>query len=200
MYPFFETIRFKNGIAENLSLHQQRVDNTIMQLGGTVSIQLASIISSQSNKPAIDNNVYKCRVKYNLEGEAQVEFEPYTIRSIRNLSIQDIGAHTYPYKYTNREWLTSLLIASHADELILTQNGFVKDATYANLVFFNGEQWITPSSPLLYGTRRAQLLEDEIIIAQPIHINELQQFKAVKLINAMMLWEESPLIEIASLK
>ena len=30
MYPLFESIRYKNGIPENLEFHQQRVDYTLL--------------------------------------------------------------------------------------------------------------------------------------------------------------------------
>lgn len=196
MFPFFETIRYINGIAENLFFHQLRIDNTLLQLNGNKSIQLLTVITSQTNKPSIDNLVYKCRVKYNIEGDTLVTFEPYSIKEIKSLSIKDIGDNNYNFKYTNRDWLISMLKESHSDEIILTQKGLVKDATYANLAFYDGVHWITPDKPLLYGTRRAQLLTEGIIIEQPIHIHDLSRFKYVKLINAMMRWEESPMIVI----
>jgi 4-amino-4-deoxychorismate lyase len=80
------------------------------------------------------------------------------------------------------------------------QNGYIKDASYANLVFFDGVHWVTPSQPLLMGTRRAALLKAGVIIEAPIQIKELNSFVDFKLINAMMLWEESILFQIEKIK
>jgi 4-amino-4-deoxychorismate lyase len=80
--------------------------------------------------------------------------------------------------------------------VILTHKGFIKDASYANLAFFDGKTWMTPSQPLLMGTRRASLINAKTIIESPIQVKELEKFSFVKCINAMMLWEESPMIKI----
>jgi 4-amino-4-deoxychorismate lyase len=198
MYLLFETIRFKNGIAENLSLHQERVYRTFMDLGekGNV-ILLDDLIYSQPNLPVQENSIFKCKIQYNLNGDSIVKFEPYQIKQIRTISLQEIGQNDYYHKYTNRNWLQELLTKAGTDEIILTKNGYITDASYANLAFYNGNQWITPTIPLFMGTRRAQLIEEGIVRTAPIHKNQLSMFKYVKMINAMMLWDESPLVEIA---
>ncbi len=196
MYPLFETIRYKNGVAENLLLHQQRVDHALMHLGANEKITLSTIIADQPYKPSIHNQVYKCRLSYDLAGNSFVEFEPYSIRNIQTISIQDIGANQYALKYSDRQWINNMMSISGTDEVIFTQDGFIKDASYANLVFYDGTNWITPSNPLLLGTRRAQLLHNGIIKHAPIQIKDLSSFSSVKLVNAMMLWEESPILDI----
>jgi len=200
MYPLFESIRYKNGILENLSLHQQRLDYTLMYLRANISIELSDHIILHADKPSMDNNVYKCRFRYDLIGNVNILFEPYTIRNIHTVSIQDIGSNVYPFKYSDRVWLKEILTKAGTDEVILTKNGDIKDASYANLVFFDGTNWITPNQPLLMGTRRAALLKAGIIIEAPIHIKDLNNFVDLKLINAMMLWEESPIIKLESIK
>lgn len=199
MYPLFETIRYKNGVAENLLLHQQRVDHTIKQLGGSTAINLTNHIAMQLNKPFIDNIVYKCRIQYDLLGKVHIHFKPYTIRTIHRLAICDMGNNDYAHKYVNRNWINDMVANSTADDIILTQNGFIKDASYANLVFFNGSNWITPDQPLLRGTKRANLLQNGIISEAAIQINALTNFSVVKLVNAMMTWEESPVIKLNSI-
>ncbi|MEN9697784.1 MAG: hypothetical protein RLZ56_1205 [Bacteroidota bacterium] len=196
MFPLFETIRYKNGVAENLALHQQRVDRSLLDLGGVKSLQLADWIQEPTPLPHHDNGIYKCRVQYNLTGTASVSFEPYFIRKIKTISVQEIGHFNYAYKFTNRDWINTILLKSGTDDVIFTQNGWVKDASYANLVFYDGTNWVTPSQPLLQGTRRVALLESGIITEAPIQIDDLKKFHSVKLINAMMLWEESPLIAL----
>lgn len=191
MYPLFETIRYYNGVIEKVDLHQQRVDYTLTQLNSNAKINLYEQINMQTNKPSFDDVVYKCRFQYDLNGNVNVQFEPYTLRNINTFSIQDIGPNKYPYKYSDRKWINEILKNASTDEIILTYNGYIKDASYANLVFFDGEQWITPANPLLIGTKRAELLSSGVIIEAPLHINDLINYQSFKLINAMMLWEES---------
>lgn len=192
MYPLFETIRYKDGILENLSLHQYRVDDTLRKLGASNSIILSDHIFIHADKPPIDNRVYKCRFQYDFIGNAKVEFESYTIRNIHTFSIHDIGNNEYQFKYSDRNWINEILVNAGTDEVIFTKKGLLKDASYANLVFFNGRKWVTPAQPLLIGTRRTALLKAGIIIEEPIHLKDLTNFVEFKLINAMMQWEESP--------
>jgi len=196
MYPFFETIRYKNGIPENLTLHQQRVDYTLKHFRANTSIVLSDHIHSTTIKPSIDQQVYKCRFKYDLNGQIDVHFEPYSIKNIQTISIHDIGDHEYPFKYTERTWLNNIVAKAKTDEVILAHNGFIKDASYANLAFFDGKNWVTPSHPLLMGTRRASLLNAQLITESPIHVKDLEKFIFLKCINAMMLWEESPILKL----
>jgi 4-amino-4-deoxychorismate lyase len=200
MYPLFETIRYKNGVAENLLFHQQRVDYSLNQLGSNIAIPLADHINAHIDKPNLDNKVYKCRLKYDLIGNVLIQFEPYSIKKIDTFAIHDIGLNTYPFKYTDRNWLNEIVSNAGTDEVILTQNGLVKDASYANLVFFDGTHWVTPSQPLLMGTRRAALLKAGIIMEAPIQMKDLNSFVDFKFINAMMLWEESILFQLEKIK
>jgi 4-amino-4-deoxychorismate lyase len=200
MYPFFETIRYKNGVLENLAFHQQRVDRTFMQFKETVEAKEApnalNLSTIQVHGGLLTNQVYKCRVKYNLASDFNIAFEPYTIRSIKNCLLTEIGDNKYDYKYTDRDWLNEALLVAATDEIIFTSAGFIKDASYANLAFFDGSDWFTPKNPLLLGTRRAALIEKGIINEIDIRIADLYKYKSIKLINAMMLWEESPTLNL----
>lgn len=196
MYPFFESIRYKNGVLENLAFHQQRVDRTFMEFKKTIEAKAATtalnLKTIQVQAGLLTNQVYKCRVKYNLASDFNIAFEPYKIRTIKNCLLAEIGDNKYNYKFTNRDWLNEALLAAATDEIIFTSAGFIKDASYANLAFFDGCDWFTPKKPLLLGTRRAALIEKGIINEIDIRISDLYKYKSIKLINAMMLWEESP--------
>ena len=99
MFPFFETIRYRNGIPENLTLHQQRVDYTLKHFSAKTSIDLANHIQSMTSKPSMDNKVYKCRFKYDLDGHIDISFEPYSIKTIQTISIPVSYTHlTLPTK------------------------------------------------------------------------------------------------------
>jgi 4-amino-4-deoxychorismate lyase len=193
MYPFFETIRYYNGVLENLSYHQQRVDRCFAAFGIKHALQLSTIIQP---KELQKDKVYKCRAKYNLEAGLQVEWEPYRIRTIHSFSFVEANGYSYPHKLTDRDWLNNALKQAGTDEIIITDQGIIKDASYANLALYNGQDWCTPINPLLLGTRRAHLIAQGILIEKEIHMSELSNYEKIKLINAMMNWEESPIVSL----
>ena len=196
MYPFFETIRYKNGILENVSYHQTRINRTLRALGGNAAIYLDKIqIEGKFEKDIL----YKIKCFYNLEGAFHIEKEVYHKKTIQTVSIHLAAQEEYQFKYTNRTWLNDALKKSGTDEIIIVQNNIVKDGNYANLVFFNWTEWHTPLHPLLLGTQRARLIDQKKIIEKNITLRDLANYKTLKYINAMMLWEESPEIEIGKL-
>ena len=196
MYLFFETIRYVNGILENLSYHQARINRTISALGGKTAIHLDKIQLVHDFEKDI---VYKIKCIYNLEGAYHIEKEIYHKKIIQTVSIHQAALEEYQYKYTNRTWLNDALKNAGTDEMIIVQNNMVKDGNYANLVFFNGTEWHTPLHPLLLGTHRARLIDENKIIEKNITLSDLANYTSLKYINAMMLWEESPEIEIGQL-
>jgi 4-amino-4-deoxychorismate lyase len=74
----------------------------------------------------------------------------------------------------------------------MVKDGFVTDASIANLAFYDGRQWITPDTPLLAGTRRRFLLDSGILHEAPVRPADLRDFHRIRLVNAMIPWEESP--------
>ena len=196
MYPFFETIRYVNGVLENLSYHQARINRTVSALGGKTYIQLDKIQLVHDFEKDI---VYKIKCLYNLEGAYYIEKAVYHKKTIQTVSIHQAAQEEYQYKYTNRNWLNDALKNAGTDEMIIVQNNMIKDGNYANLVFFNGSEWHTPLHPLLLGTHRARLIDENKIIEKDITLSDLANYTILKYINAMMLWEESPEIEIGHL-
>lgn len=196
MYPFFETIRYKNGILENVSYHQARINRTVSVLGGKSAIYLDKIqIEGKFEKDVL----YKIKCFYNLEGAFHIEKEVYHKKIIQTVSIHLAAQEEYQFKYTNRSWLNDALKKSGTDEIIIVQNNIVKDGNYANLIFFDGNEWHTPLHPLLLGTQRARLINENKIIERVITLSDLANYTTLKYINAMMLWEESPEIEIGQI-
>lgn len=199
MYPFFETIRYNYAIAENLISHQKRVERTFMHYGETCNLNLLHIdFKSEAEKNgAINDAVFKCKIMYDLKGNIQISFEPYQIRAIQSFTIMDIGSNDYSIKLTDRTWINDAVKSVDTDEVIFAKEGILKDASYTNIVLFNGKDWITPANPLLLGTKRALLLRKNIIKAKEIHQDELRNYQSLKFINAMMLWDESPTIDLS---
>ena len=76
--------------------------------------------------------------------------------------------------------------ADGADEIIIVKRNHITDTSYTNIALFDGTQWVTPSTPLLNGTRRAQLIDAGRLIEQEVCITNLSSFQSISLINAMM--------------
>ncbi len=198
MFQFFETIRYYNTGIENLFFHQQRMEKTFLHYGSICRLNLEEIsFNSKAAEYQINRNeVYKCKLSYDLDGNYSIHFEPYRIRIIKTFSFLDIGLNKYDFKYVDRDWINKAVSEATTDEVIFIENGLVKDASYANIVLYDGVNWVTPKTPLLPGTKRAFLLNEKKIKEQDIYIHQLEKFEKIKFINAMMLWDESPCIDL----
>lgn len=179
-----ETIRCENGQPANLSYHQQRVDNSLKTLGFQKHFDLAAVI----NLP--DHKLYRCRIVYDAT-DIEIEYLPYQKREVRKLQAIEANDLEYPLKYADRSELERLFAQrGDADDILIIQHGLVKDTSIANIAFFDGQQWVTPKHPLLKGTTRARLLNENKIIEREITIDELNNFTHFALMNAMIGFEE----------
>lgn len=184
MSQFFESIRVKDGIAENLSLHQLRVNKTLNAFDASHnSIELTTIVL-ELVLPTL--GLFKLRVSYDLNGNYEAKYNPYQYKQINHFALVDIKGQSYDYKYANRDWIYEALAQSGKDEIMMHEDGLIKDCSYTNIVFFDGANWYTPESPLLEGTQRAKLIQEGIIIAKALHVDELPNFQKFKCINAMI--------------
>ncbi len=193
MFQFIESIRVNNRQPENLHFHQLRMSRTLMHYGKQPYINLHDIFDS---KCFDSNTVVKWRIVYNLEQIIDISYTDYSIKTIDSVMLVNLDGRQYDFKFENRDWITSLLNTAGTDEIIMCADGVVKDASYANIVFFDGANWYTPEDPLLEGTRRAQLLIEGKIQLMDIRLSDLKKFEQVKFINALMSWEESPTFQV----
>jgi 4-amino-4-deoxychorismate lyase len=147
----------------------------------------------------LEDTIYKCRFIY-FEDVISVEFQSYSIKKINTLSLSICDEFDYHYKFLNRESFEKLKGLKHiADDIIIVKDNIITDCSYANLVFFNGQEWITPKNPLLLGTKRQKYLDEKKIVEQIITPSELKFFSNLRLINAMIDLEESPDIPIENI-
>ena len=198
MSQFFESIRVKDGIAENLGFHQLRVNKTLQAFGtSSLSIELASIVH-QLVLPV--DGLFKLRISYDLHGHFQSVFTPYQYKQIQNFALVDIKGQSYNYKFSNREWINEALLHSGQDEIIMHDGGLIKDCSYTNIVFFDGVNWFTPALPLLEGTHRVRLIEAGFIQPKALYVQDIPNFKQFKCINAMMGWEDAVEYKIECIK
>lgn len=193
MCLLFETIKIKNGIIFHAALHQERMNRSIATLFKRESnINLNDVLSKQKFP---SDNWIKCKVIYDTKVR-DITFHPYIARKIDSLKIVEINDIDYSLKYTNREAINKLFLQKElSDDIIIVRHGFITDSSYANLVFWDGYHWYTPSTPLLNGVQREFLLSQCRIIEQKIKLEDLTKYLKVGLINAMLNITDMPIIE-----
>jgi len=185
-----ETIRVEKGEVLNILFHQDRMNNSRKELFKcTNEIDLPSVLQDSINNTSI-NELSKCRIIYNTSIN-KVEFIPYFIPKICSLKLIECDDIDYSYKYLNRDTINKMMNQrADADDIIIVKNGFITDSSFANLLFYNGDQWLTPTFPLLKGTQRAKLLEQEKVRVVDIRPEDLHNFQQVRLVNAMLRFED----------
>jgi len=194
MCPLVETIKLKDGELFNLQYHKKRMNGALAELFPKAGeIDLQSMISIPED---CLSGLFKVRVLYGSTIE-KIEFEPYSFRTIQSLKVVHHNRIDYHLKYTNRQILQDLFAQrGNCDDIIIVKNGFVTDAFAANLVFFDGQKWVTPTTPLLKGIQRQFMLDQGIVSEQEIGEDDIPAFQKVGLVNAMISFEDMPVIGI----
>lgn len=184
---FIETFAIRNGNIVNFSLHRQRILSTLQ--AHDIKQDYWTQISEKSFVLPKCSGVHKGRMVY---GETMCNFStaPYKPKTINSLQIVEDNHINYAYKYAERSSLNNLSEKRNgADEILITQNGFITDTSYTNVVFFDGNKYYTPTTYLLNGTQRRFLLSKGIIHERVISIKDITLFKSIFLINALLDWE-----------
>ena len=175
-----ETLKIEDGVIHNLSYHQERCTRSRKKLYGSTDIlQLENSIIAPSQ------GLYRCRVIYAHHIQS-IEYIPYVPRNIDTLKIVS-STLTYDLKYANRRMLDTLLHQHpEADDILIEQDGYLTDTSIANIAFYDGQTWYTPTQPLLHGTMRQKLLDDGFLQTKQIQKEDLTQYSQVALMNAMI--------------
>ena len=131
-------------------LHWQRITDTQrVHFGNSTFLPL----SSESIPPDKRLGTLKCRIIYDQEIR-KIDFETYSPRRVHTLKLVDGSGIDYTFKYADRDKLIQLQQSKGTcDEILIYQNGRITDTSYSNVVFYDGNQYITPSTYLLNGTR-----------------------------------------------
>ena len=177
---FIESLKIVDGRFIHPELHWQHITDTQrVHFGNSTFLPL----SSESIPPDKRLGTLKCRIIYDQEIR-KIDFETYSPRRVHTLKLVDGSGIDYTFKYADR------------DKLIQLQNGRITDTSYSNVVFYDGNQYITPSTYLLNGTKRRYLLERGIIKEQDIGLGDLPRFRYLFLINAMLDLEDNIQVKI----
>ncbi len=182
MCQLLETIKLENGTLFNLHYHQERFNRARRELfPAAPAIELQQVIQIPSD---CRSGLFRCRIVYGEKIDA-IEFIPQKARSFQRLKLVEQNQIDYHLKYANRDALNQLYnLREDADEIIIVKDGNITDCSIGNLVFFDGEHWYTPSTPLLAGTQRQRLLAEGKIRERLIPKSALSNYKMAGIINA----------------
>jgi 4-amino-4-deoxychorismate lyase len=120
-----------------------------------------------------------------------VEFSVYHLPKIQSLKLVVNDEIDYHHKFADRSEIQKLFEKRGlADDILIIKNGLITDSSYTNILFFDGEYWLTPKQPLLMGVQRAVLIHAKKIIPTEIRPADLVHFTKARLINAMIRFED----------
>jgi 4-amino-4-deoxychorismate lyase len=194
MYQLVESIRIEKQQLHHIEYHNQRLNRSGKALWYWENwVDLKELITLPE---WLTNERYKCRVVTNGIS-FNVTFEQYIQRKIQTLKVVHFNTIDYSHKSTNRELLNEAFQQrENCDDIIIVKNGYITDASAANILLFDGANWITPNTPLLKGTQREFLLLNGKIIEKTVSIEDMAKYTQIKLVNALIPFEYADIIEI----
>jgi 4-amino-4-deoxychorismate lyase len=194
MSPLFESIACLDGQLQNLSFHQTRMNRSrAMVLKHSESINLNLEIPQEAKE-----GLWKCRVAYGNKID-KVDFSKYIPAHAKTFKLVKAEI-AYPHKFEDRQALNALFeLRGIADDIIIVVDDLVTDTSYGNLIFSDGQNWVTPRQPLLEGTMRASLLATGQISVREVTVNDLEQFSRFMMINALNPFDEQRALSIENI-
>jgi 4-amino-4-deoxychorismate lyase len=194
MSLLFETIRIENGIIMHPGEHEKRMfDSRVALFGLNDHLRLSEVISIPVE---FGTGIVRCRVDYGKDIE-DVKFTKYKLKPLKRFRIIINDKIKYPFKFSDRSELEFLFPENtDVDEIIIVKNGMITDTSISNLIFLDGNCWITPARPLLKGTCRERMIREGKVKEQYISLRDIGSFSGFKVINAMIWPEEMAVIPI----
>ena len=180
---FLETINIQNGTVQNLQGHIKRMRETAAHFNFSVpDISNLERFVPKSMEKCLK---VKCRIVYRDKID-EVTFEEYTPKVVKSLKLVE-ASPDYSFKFADRTALNSLLSQKgDCDEILIVRNGCITDTSYSNVVFRCENDFFTPDTYLLNGTKRQLLLKNGVIREKRITVENMGEFEEVILINAML--------------
>jgi 4-amino-4-deoxychorismate lyase len=155
-----------------------------------------ALFEKESLKNSNLKGLFKFRLLYN-EHRYKTEFVPYSLPHIRLLKPVFADDIIYNCKFSDRSKLNILSSQKgRAHDVLIIKNGLVTDTSFANIIFYDGNEWITPDTPLLRGTQREYLLRKGLIREVPVRYHDIQYFKEARIINAMIRMEDRIIVKM----
>lgn len=175
---YIETIKIVDGVMQNLQYHHKRMVSTV-----NCNFDLKSITTpSELNK-----GVVKCRILYDYNRILDVTFSKYKTPNIKSLKSIECNHIEYSKKSSDRVQIDSLFAQrEECDDILIIKDGFVTDTSFCNVVFEKSGKLFTPTTPLLSGTKRANLIDNGFVSERIITQTNIFEYEKIHLINAMI--------------
>jgi len=184
MCRFVESIKLKDGVFYRLQLHQQRV-NKAFEAFYPID-EPVNVVETLFQTVFPQKGLYKCRLVYDSQVQS-LDIAPYVRREISSLKLVETTQESLPYKQEDRtEFNAAFAQRGGCDDVLLVKDGLLTDTSYCNIALYDGENWYTPRTPLLYGVNRMQLLSEGKLLEKDIKASELMNFQYISLFNAMI--------------
>ncbi len=179
---FVETIKVIDSTIINLEYHIIRLNETRDKIFGNLNnLQLKDL-----NIPKLqDSGLFKLRIIYNQQ-IVGYELTPYSPPLIKTLKAIHADKIDYIFKSTDRSQINELYQKREdSDDILIIKNNKITDTSFCNVAFRKGKDWFTPSTPLLKGTKRQFLLDNNIIKEKDILCSDIKLYEEISLFNAL---------------
>lgn len=188
MSQFIESIKVEDQEIFLLEFHQKRVDQTFAHFGKEGTIDIAKIYKHLEHD---EDGLFKLRIVYDLDKKIRTQMIPYAIPEIDDFQLVENNSYDYSFKFEDRKELEKMKMKSKAEEIIIVKNNHITDTSYSNLLFLKGKDWFTPSTYLLNGVQRQNLLKHKKVKEAEITLQNIKQFSHFQIINAMNDFDEN---------
>lgn len=182
MSQFIESIKIEDKKIFLSDFHQKRVDQTFAHFGKESSIDLAKIFKNLEHD---EDGLFKLRIAYDLDKRIRTQMIPYAIPEIQDFQLVENNSFDYSFKFEDRKELEKMKMKSKAEEIIIVKNNHITDTSFTNILFLKGKDWFTPTTYLLNGVQRQNLLKQKKIKEAEITLQNIKQFTHFQLINAL---------------
>ena len=182
MSQFIESIKVEDQEIFLLEFHQKRINQTFSHFGKEGSIDLKKIYTHLEHD---EDGLFKLRLVYDLDKKVRTQMIPYAIPEIADFQLVENNSYDYSFKFEDRKELDKMKMKAKAEEIIIVKNNHITDTSFSNLLFLKGKDWFTPSTYLLNGVQRQNLLKHKKIKETEITLQNIKQFSHFQLINAL---------------
>jgi 4-amino-4-deoxychorismate lyase len=182
-----ETLLIKDAKILHLNYHQQRLNQTFSKLFPQhKAFNLKELIELPK-----DEDSYRCRFIY-CETDYAIQFIPYKPYYYSKYAFVPIDFN-YDFKFEDRSKINDAKKELAEDcEAIFVKNGLITDTAISNIACLINSQWLTPKSPLLFGTTRARLLDEKKLQLADISVDACQNAEKIAFFNALTGFYELP--------
>jgi len=185
MSQLFETICLIDGLAQNLKYHQLRMSRSMK--GFFQLNEVHDILQNLEIPEKFQQGKVKLKIIYSHNSFQQI-YSHYSIKAIKSYRLVHDEDIEYAFKYFDRSRINQLCEGlKEGEDIIIVKNGYLTDASYANLIFKDDKgELFTSEHSLLKGTKQSKYLDEKLIRSIAISQEDIKKYKFVTRINAMM--------------